>query len=80
MSEYNPIKQKLLFLFNSNPVIHIKLITNSLRTLSAEHTARITGVYRNIFQVEINGKKHTFRYSDVAIGHVVIAEYSENRL
>lgn len=48
----------------------------------SEIDAQITGVYKNIFQIEESSsgslRRHTFQYSDVLIGQVVIDELKDS--
>ena len=72
------IKHEIEKLYNNNPIIHITLKITRPKSELEKSTVKITGVYKNIFQVEENRKgallRHTFQYSDILIGRVAIEE------
>ena len=78
MDKLEYIKSGIEKLYKTNKNIHISVKLIHPRVIIERAPAVITGVYRNIFQIEENDgghpALHTFRYSDVLIGHVLIAE------
>ena len=78
MDNLDYIKSEIEKLYKNNPNIHISLKLARPRIIVEGTPAVITGVYRNIFQIEENDSghptRHTFKYGDVLIGHVVIQE------
>ncbi len=72
------IKGQIKHLYETNPDIHINVRIIRPRVTVEEAPAKNVGVYKNIFQVEENSNgrlnRHTFRYTDVMIGQVVIKE------
>jgi len=80
MDPLDYIKTEIEKLYKSNPDIHISVRSTRPKIAVEGAPATITGIYRNIFQIEETGsgspRSHTFRYGDVLIGHVVIEELS----
>lgn len=78
MDHLDYIKSSIKELYQTNPSIHISVKLARPKVIVEGTPARITGVYRNIFQIEENESgrpaRHTFQYGDVLIGHVVIKE------
>ena len=79
MDYIEQIKNSIEKLFQSNPNIHISVNRTRPKIIVMAEPAKIVGVYRNIFQIEEceSGKapiRHTFQYSDVLVGQVVIEE------
>ena len=78
MDSLELIKIGIKKLYKTNPDIHISVKTQRPKISVEKAPAVITGVYRNIFQIEENSSgrsvRHTFQYGDVLIGHVVIEE------
>ena len=72
------IKSGIEALYKTNPKVHISVKLARPKVIVEGTPAVITGVYRNIFQIEEYDKgrpmRHTFQYGDVLIGHVVIEE------
>ena len=72
------IKNGIERLYKTNPNIHLSIKLTRPKIIVEETPAVITGVYKNIFQIEENDSghptRHTFQYGDVFIGHVSIAE------
>ena len=65
-------------LFARDPVIHVDVSVNRPKIRIQDQEARITGVYRNIFQIEAEGKPYTLQYADVLMGSVKISELAED--
>lgn len=65
-------------LFERDPVIHVDVSVNRPKIRIEDQEARITGVYRNIFQIEAEGKSYTLQYADVLMGSVKISELAED--
>ncbi|MBR2080606.1 MAG: hypothetical protein IKA78_00080 [Oscillospiraceae bacterium] len=65
-------------LFEIAPVIHVDVSINRPRIRIEDQVARITGVYRNIFQIEAEGKSYTLQYADILMGSVRISELAED--
>ena len=78
MDRLDCIKKGIEKLYKSNPQIHISVKLTRPKVFIEDSPAIISGVYKNIFQIEENDSGrpalHTFRYSDVLIGNVVIRE------
>ena len=78
MDNLEYIKSGIEKLYKTNPNIHITVKLARPKVIVEGTPAVITGVYRNIFQIEEtdNGypTRHTFQYGDVLIGCVSIAE------
>ncbi len=79
MSDIESIKRSIEQLYQTNPKVCISVNKTRPKIVIEDLTANIIGIYRNIFQVEElkNGKpfgRHTFQYSDVLMGQVVIKE------
>ena len=72
------IKSEIEKLYKTNPNIHLSVKLTRRNVIVEGTPAVITGVYRNIFQIEENDNgrhtRHTFQYGDVVIGQVVIEE------
>lgn len=64
-------------LFERDPVIHVDVSVNRPKIRIEDQEARITGIYRNIFQIEAEGKNYTLQYADVLMGSVKISELAE---
>ena len=78
MDNLKYIKSEIERLYKTNPNIHITVKLARPKVIVKGTSAVITGVYRNIFQIEENDSghptRHTFQYGDVLIGHISIAE------
>lgn len=72
------IKSGIKQLYENSPTIHISVKMSHPKVIVECTPVVISGVYKNIFQVEEIGKghlaRHTFQYGDVLIGQVVIEE------
>ena len=73
------IKYGIEMLYRNNPNIHISVSRIHPKIIVEAQPAIIVGVYKNIFQVEEcatdkRAARHTFKYSDILIGQVVIEE------
>lgn len=72
------IKKRIENLYQTNPNIHISVNQPHQKEKVVEKSAKLVGVYKNIFQVEeYDGKKrtrHSFQYGDILIGQVKIKE------
>ncbi len=71
-------KARIWHLYQTNPRIHIDVTIDRPKLTYRNNEVLITGVYRNLFQIEeySSGKatRHTLSYSDVLIKRVVIHE------
>ena len=78
MDHLDYIKSGIEKLYKTDPNIHISVKFARPKVAVDGTPAVITGVYRNIFQIEENDNgrsvRHSFQYGDVLIGHVVIQE------
>lgn len=78
MKNLDYIKNEIEKLYKTNPNIHVSVKLSRPRIIVEEKPAVITGVYKNIFQIEesdgLSRARHTLQYADVLIGHVVINE------
>ena len=78
MDRLDHIKGEIEKLYKTNPNIHVSLKLARPKLIVKEAPAKITGVYRNIFQIEESdgGRpiRHTVQYGDVLIGQVKIRE------
>jgi len=78
MDQLTEIKNGIERLYRTNPHIHISVTMSRPRIIVEGTPAVITGVYKNIFQIEAcdSGRpvRHTLQYGDVLIGQVVIRE------
>ena len=79
MDYIEQIKNDIERLYKTDPNIHISVSRTHPKLLVEKSTAKIVGVYKNIFQIEecVSGKmpkRHTFQYGDILIGQVVIEE------
>ena len=72
------IKDGIAKLYKKDPHVHISVRSTRPKVFVEKTPVVITGVYRNIFQIEEydSGRptRHTFGYGDVLIGQVVIEE------
>ena len=78
MTSNELIREKIKALYNTNPDIHMNVSLTHPKLFLENASVKITGVYRNIFQIEeCSGgtpKRHTLQYSDVLVKHIVISE------
>ena len=78
MDDIERIKSGIEQLYSDGTEVHISIKLSRPKVSVEGAPATITGVYRNIFQIEKKGgtrpARYTFGYGDVLIGHVVIAE------
>ena len=78
MNTLEYIKGEIKRLYETDPHIHISVKKTHPKVLVSGAPVVIKGVYRNIFQIEESESgrpcRHTFGYSDVLIGQVVIEE------
>lgn len=77
MNSLNEVKKRIQELYSGRRAVRIS-ISMSRPRLTHTCTARIVGVYPNIFRVAEDGERdtvfHTVRYTDVLTGQVSIAE------
>ncbi len=78
MNTENYFKERLTELYESDPYIHIDVNLARPRVELNNVRVKITGVYRHIFQIEVekNGKieRYSLQYGDITVGIVKIAE------
>ena len=76
MNNLDYIKEEIGKLYESNSTIHISLKLTRPKIFMDSRSAIITGVYKNIFQIEQigNRSKRTIQYGDVLTGLVIIDE------
>ncbi len=72
------LKEKLKSLYEKNPYIHIHISLLKPHVELSSVCVKLVGVYRHIFQIEIEQREKTERYSiqygDIASGIVKIDE------
>ena len=78
MDKLDYIKGEIEKLYQNNPHVHINVKITRSKIIKEDTAVTITGVYRNIFQIqETDGSRitrHTFQYGEVLVGQVVIKE------
>lgn len=78
MRDVNEIKSAILKLYEQKTDIHVNVNTTKPRIHITDAPASITGVYKNLFTIEVieNGLKKVFSipYTDIFIGKVSINE------
>ncbi len=78
MDNLERIRRGIEKLYKTNPNVHVSVRSTRPRVVVEETSAVITGVYRNIFQIEENDSgrpvRHTVQYGEVLTGRVTIAE------
>lgn len=83
MNTIDAIKGKIQKLYESDPHIHVNVSKNRPKVVIRNQPAVITGVYRNVFQIEEcssgTPKRYTLQYTDVYIGQVEILEILDER-
>ncbi len=76
--DVNEIKSAILKLYEQKTDIHVNVNTTKPRIHITDAPASITGVYKNLFTIEVieNGLKKVFSipYTDIFIGKVSINE------
>ena len=81
MNTIDTIKSKIEERYRHDPHVHVNVSKNRPKIVVCNQPAVITGVYRNVFQIEecSNGspRRHTLQYTDVYIGQVEILEISD---
>ncbi|MBR2877805.1 MAG: hypothetical protein IKB92_01765, partial [Clostridia bacterium] len=81
MNALSHIKSQVMYLFNTNPKVHIDISNKGERKHLSNVPAVITAVYSNIFTATLNEdgvvKKYTFQYADLLIHNVVIKELNK---
>ena len=70
----NEIKQKIQFLYQKNPDIHITVYMNRPKVRVENREARIKAIYPNVFKIETQGREYTAQYVDILTGNLKIAE------
>lgn len=72
------IKNGIKELYKTSPNIHMSVKLTHSKNQIESIPAKITGVYRNLFQVDEENRghtvRHTFQYSEILIGNVRIHE------
>ena len=78
MQDINAIKNAVTELYNEKKEIHVEVHSKKPKINILDSKAHITGVYRNLFTIEVieNGlkKSYTVPYTDMFIGRVKIKE------
>lgn len=81
MTILDDIKKNIKNLYETNPDIHINVITSYPKMSLLNEPARITGVYKNLFRLEEYSRGfrqiHTFQYSDILIKRIEIIELTK---
>ncbi len=74
----NYFMQKLTELYRTQPDIHVDIFLSRPRTEIKNANARLVGVYRHIFRIEIekDGKteQYSIQYGELSTGSIKIAE------
>ncbi len=82
MEQLELIRRQIKTLYETNPQVHMNVSIKKPRICLENAQVKITGVYRNIFQVEeCSGEKrnqYTLQYTDVFIRNIVILELEQN--
>ena len=82
MDSIGYIKDKIEDIYKKDPRVRVSIRLSRPKIVLSEIDAQITGVYKNIFQIEESSsgspRRHTFQYSDVLIGQVVIDELKDS--
>ncbi len=83
MTETERIREKIKKLYQMNPEVHLNVNLKSPKLSLENSYAVITGVYKNIFQIEEytsgQAKRHILQYADVLIKNIVILELEKGR-
>ena len=79
MDSMDSIKSSIEALYKTDQNIHIRVRKTRPRAMVEELSARIVGVYKNVFQIEVceEGKafvRYTFQYGHMLTGMVKIEE------
>lgn len=74
MTALEEIKKRIQELYLSNPTIHVDVSIKRPKIKIVNQEAKIKGIYKNLFQIEAEGKCYTVLYSDILIKNVRIAE------
>lgn len=78
MEKLDYIKKQIEQLYEVNPNIHISVKLLRPKVIMENSPAVITGVYKNIFQIEEKSadrtSRYTFQYNDVLIVRVTVSE------
>ncbi len=84
MSSTEIVRAQIKRLYETNPDIHITLSLSQPKLALNKAEAKITGVYKQLFQIEeySEGKpqRHALQYIDVLINRVVISELENGRV
>ena len=74
------IKTEITRLYEENPHVHISVKITRPKVAVEHASAKIVGVYKNIFQIETledgHQNRYTFQYNDVLMGQISIEELS----
>ena len=74
MSDLEEIRYRVQTQYRIEPRIHISVSIRRPKTVIENQEATITGVYRNIFQIEAHGNCYTIQYADILTKNVSISE------
>lgn len=78
MMDINDIKARISELYENNVEIHICVHSKKPKINIEDATAKITGIYKNLFTLEVieNGLKKVYsvQYTDLFIGKMKIKE------
>ena len=74
MNAKDRIRVRIQRLYESDPVIHLNVSITRPKIVLKNKTARITGIYPHIFQIEANGERFSIQYAEVLAKNVIITE------
>lgn len=81
MTTLSHIRSHIMYLFKTNPEVHIDISNRRDRKHLTDVPAVITGVYPNIFTAKISEndveKKYAFQYGDLLTNNMEIKELTE---
>ena len=81
MNALSLIKSQVMYLFKTNPKVHIDISSRSNRKHLANAPAIITAVYPNIFTARLKEdvieRKYTFQYVDLLTHTIEIKELNK---
>lgn len=79
MMGIDEIKRRIEELFLTNPDIHVNVSMARPKVHVENQAARIRGVYRNLFEIEAEGKRYSVNYVDVLTNNIQIIELFQKK-
>ena len=81
MTTLSLIKSKVMYLFKTNPKVHIDISNRNFRKHKKNISAIITGIYPNVFTARLKEndveKNYTFQYVDIFTHTIEIKELNQ---